>query len=161
MTPAQTSLYWRLWRSACAAQGWNQSDRDVRMRVHHDALGKAKSTKALTNGDVDRVYAQFRLLCDPVNLRESTRLQNPGIGTMERVLHALGTMPAELVQSVCRDKFDRANWRTLSLAQATQLLMTVKRVLRRRSTGDQAAPDNDGQSQVAPAHEHAHANEPF
>lgn len=96
-------------------------------------LAGPKSTKMLSNTDIDCIFAQFRLLIDPTNLEAQVKLDWPAGGRLKRVLHSLGTMPAPLVQSVCRDKFDLVNWRTLDLERATQLLMTVKRILHRKT----------------------------
>lgn len=147
MSPAQTSMYWRLWRDVCKAQGWDQADREQRMSVHRQCLGRERSMKLLTNKELDRVYAQFRLLIDPEDIDSQVALECPEAGQLGRVVYALGLCPDDLVRQLCRDKFDRANWRALPLVEATQLLMTVKRVLRHHPPQAlhpaHAAPDDD------------------
>ncbi len=46
-----------LWQSACEAQGWEPKDRDKRLDVFAEALGKRVSFSALNNAEFGRVKA--------------------------------------------------------------------------------------------------------
>jgi len=56
------------WPAACRAQGWNPSDRERRLRVIGEAVGRAITTmNDLDNGaDIDAVYAHLGALTDKV-----------------------------------------------------------------------------------------------
>jgi hypothetical protein len=60
--------YRQLWRAACIAQGWKQSDRDRRMAVHVCLFGSPISSTEFKHHHFDRTIALFRLLANSVNL---------------------------------------------------------------------------------------------
>ncbi|HYE32524.1 MAG TPA: hypothetical protein VEH27_13925 [Methylomirabilota bacterium] len=73
MTPKQQALYWREWAKVRAIDP--AMDRHA---LHTQALGKAKSSKAFTNADLDKVLAAFRAVSEPHNLNAQVRqLEQP------------------------------------------------------------------------------------
>lgn len=75
MSPAQINLYWRKW-SACKralAKLGRPTDDAARHALHQQALGVAKSSKHLTNRDLDRVLAAFASFTAPSDLTQQLR----------------------------------------------------------------------------------------
>jgi hypothetical protein len=72
MNSAQTQKYFWEWGQARAwyvAHGKTKVEADaMRHELHKKALGADKSTKAFTNGDLDKVMAAFRAIHDGGNL---------------------------------------------------------------------------------------------
>lgn len=72
MSPSQTALYFREWGLARAwfiAHGIDAKQVDAkRHELHVAALGKAKSSKAFSNADLDKVLGKFRAVHDGGNL---------------------------------------------------------------------------------------------
>lgn len=60
--------YHQLWRAACIAQGWNQSDRDRRMAVHVCLFGSPISSTEFKHHHFDRTIALFRHLANSIDL---------------------------------------------------------------------------------------------
>jgi hypothetical protein len=60
--------YWRMWKAACAAQNWKQSDRDLRMEVHRRTLGAPFSLTEFKPCHFDRIFPLFKLLADSIDL---------------------------------------------------------------------------------------------
>lgn len=62
------------WTIACRAQGWDKNDRDLRLRVISQAVGRwVKSMTELNNtSDIDAVYAHLGMLSDNVALTQET-----------------------------------------------------------------------------------------
>jgi hypothetical protein len=62
------------WPRACRAQGWDKSDRDLRLRVISQAIGRwVKSMNDLNSTtDVDALYAHLGLLSDNLSLTQET-----------------------------------------------------------------------------------------
>jgi hypothetical protein len=79
MTPRQQALYWREWarlRDMLITRGKCQGQiEDYRHELTRRALGVAKSSKAFTNSDLDKVLARLRAECDPANLEAQLDLQ--------------------------------------------------------------------------------------
>jgi hypothetical protein len=77
MTTLQTRLYWREWgraRERFLGLGFTNAQADAkRHELHLKALGKAKSSKALNNADLDKVLAAFRAVWDDANLDAQLR----------------------------------------------------------------------------------------
>lgn len=79
MTPAQRNKYWWEWgkvRQYLLARGVSaDAAAQERHRLHIRALGKAKSSTALTNADFDAVIAAFRAVWDDANFSAQMRQQ--------------------------------------------------------------------------------------
>ncbi len=73
MTDKQTSLYWREWGALgrrCKKEGWTVPDRSD---LHVRALGYRKSSKALTNPELDKVLGVFRAYSQVENVNSQVR----------------------------------------------------------------------------------------
>ena len=141
MTPAQHSLYWRLWSAACMTQGWKQlspAEQDARRHAAHaTALGRDKSSHHLDNRDLDSIFATFKALADPLHPgadpATARRLtQDPG--EKKRLLHRIARLaPDRYARQVALDTFGTTYLDNLSIAQLTQLSDTL--LARRRAVG--------------------------
>jgi hypothetical protein len=83
MTASQTALYWREWAACKRALEHHGYARDElepqRHRLHIEALGADKSSKALTNAQLDAILAIFRAYSRPGDLHEQLRIiDQPG-----------------------------------------------------------------------------------
>jgi hypothetical protein len=78
MTAAQKSLYWREWaacKKALTRHGYGSDELEAqRHRLHIEALGTDKSSKSLTNADLDAILAIFRAYSRPADLSEQLRI---------------------------------------------------------------------------------------
>jgi hypothetical protein len=92
--------------------------------MHIAALGFDKSSKKLTNTDLDLVLAEFWKISEPNNLNAQMRQQNM---TKIRALHTCRSFPALYVQRICLDRFGTRNFETLGIAQLHQLAMTLNK----------------------------------
>ena len=72
MTPNQRKYYWREWaacRRSLIALGNSAKEADaLRHDLHYKALGKAQSSKNLTNADLDKILATFKSYSRPSDL---------------------------------------------------------------------------------------------
>lgn len=127
MSPAQKTLYFRLWRDACRVQGWKSSDRELRLEQHRIAIGTTRSSTSLTQTQIDSVFAQFKLLADPDNIEAHLAIDNPELGQIKRIQFALSKFHEALVSKISADKFGTKNWKSLTCEQSQELLMTCKR----------------------------------
>lgn len=77
MTERQTAFYWRSWaraRKALLAGGLTPAQADERRHaLHAKALGSDKSSKRLTNADLDLVLAAFAAVADDSDLNAQLR----------------------------------------------------------------------------------------
>lgn len=109
---------------------------DLRHAAHRVALGRDKSSSKLSNRDLDRVWALFRLLADPLNLAARLEWEHPERGARRRhdaVIHT--AVPEAYARHVAGDKFGTRNLDALTDEQTAALATT----LRQR----QAAHDHD------------------
>jgi hypothetical protein len=86
VTAKQSSLYWREWAAArrAAIAAGHTIDRH---ECHTRALGKPKSSKLLTNADLDKVLAIFRSYTRPADLRPQLRqLRMPRIRLEHKIV---------------------------------------------------------------------------
>lgn len=78
MTPRQTAKYWSEWqrvRDVLISRGIDRQQVESRRHeLHKRALGQAKSSKAFTNADLDRVLAVFLSITEPDNLAAQLKL---------------------------------------------------------------------------------------
>ncbi len=171
MTSAQTSLYWRLWAKATASAGWKgktpaidetrltdmgrrvvevaqalQGDGSLnaellRHACHALALGRLRSSKKLTNAELDRVLLVFRLVADGDDIAAVIAWDNPAEGETKRLTWSIrNTAPEPLILRLCRDKFGRADWENLAPTELRQLLMTLTRIRQRQAARAAVAP---------------------
>ncbi|MHB8520699.1 MAG: hypothetical protein ACYDH9_08065 [Limisphaerales bacterium] len=153
ISKSQNAKYWNLWRAVCVAKGWPQADEYARHSVHQLALGYDKSHIALTNAELDRIFAQFDLLINPEDLGAAMTLTDPDRAKRKRIEWAIRRFPGALVYKLVRDKFDRASTAALSTIELQQLLMTLKRIAAGNNTPRQLV----GRDSVEPKPDFANA----
>jgi hypothetical protein len=94
MSPAQTALYFREWglaRTWYIVHGLDPKQADAkRHELHVAALGRAKSSKAFTNADLDKVLAKFRAVHDGGNLEAQLAAEDAPEEQRREVLHRCG-----------------------------------------------------------------------
>jgi hypothetical protein len=150
VSPRLDEAYQAVWRVAEVLAGSNHRalvGDDFRYAAHIVATGRQVSSKRLTNAELDRVLALFRLLADPENLANVEAWFNPDAGTRKRYLHLIEQWPAKYVAAISRDKFKgKTNLSRLTLDQLRQLSLTLRhRHVTQQSPGNDAvnfAPAN-------------------
>jgi hypothetical protein len=89
MTQRQQSMYWAEWarlRDVLRSRGQSLAQvEEHRHELHRRALGVAKSSKAFTNSDLDKVLARIRAEIDPANLDAQLALQDSPDRRRERL----------------------------------------------------------------------------
>lgn len=124
-------------RGSCRASLPQADQADIhRHACHLLALGQDKSAKTLTNPELDRVLALFRLLANPDDLTAHlTWNQGSGTGaspdasssTRQRILWWLRNKCVEsYIVELSRERFGTKNWEALPFDQLQQLHMTLK-----------------------------------
>jgi hypothetical protein len=101
MTSKQTILYWRefaAWKRAREARGL-PVDTAARHALTVKALGYAKSSKALTNGEFDKVLMAFRAESKPDDLAGQIRLQEQAEDRRNNLLDELAHLALDLTDS--------------------------------------------------------------
>ncbi len=100
---------------------------DLRHAAHRLALGRDKSSSQLTNRELDRIVALFRILADPEDLRARLEYDNPQRGERRRQDYVIRTsVPEAYARHVAADKFGTANLDGLNDQQARELAMTLR-----------------------------------
>lgn len=152
MSPAQTQLYFRKWNPArvalaagatsemavkvremadhMAARDARKVDAEVlRHACHVVALGRQKSSKTLTNAELDRVLLVFRLIVNADDLAAVIAWDQPDQGQVKRLTWSIKHVsPEAMTVHVAKDKFGRGDWWNLGVTELRQLLMTLKRI---------------------------------
>lgn len=138
MTAAQTKKYWRVWgrvRTTLTTLGeYSKADADAeRAQIHQDALGKAKSSKDLTNADFDKILDLFEailVIMDGPRTTERATTQPAA-----RLIWAIDQLGLEepYIASIAFDQFKTPYWRTLTEAQLTRFRFTLGRAARARA----------------------------
>jgi len=138
MTPKQTAKYWRMWgrlRTALVNLGeFSKADADAeRHAIHREALGCEKSSKDLTNRDLDKIFDAFdRVL---VILDGPHQIDREARQPAARLIWAIDQLGLDepYIQAIARDEFQTPDWRSLSEPQLTRFRYTLTRAARRRS----------------------------
>lgn len=114
-TRQRISIMAERWPAACQTQGWDPKDRDLRLRVISEAVGRPITTMAeLDNArDMDAVFARLGFLAD--NVARTIEVENPEPGERRRYLHLIrrhsgqladyGADPLAYALAVARDRF--------------------------------------------------------
>ena len=78
-----------LWPAACRAQGWNEQDRELRLNVLTEAVGRplASANDIDAKGEFDAVKAHLRLLAN--RLQGAMESDDPNIGRARRLRRKL------------------------------------------------------------------------
>lgn len=108
---------------------------DLRHGCHVLALGRDKSSKVLTNRELDVVVALFRLLADGDDLAARLDWDHPETLEERRVEWVIRhAAPEAYVRAVCADRFGTREWSGLALGAKRQLAMTLVERQRRRKS---------------------------
>lgn len=80
VTPLQVNLYWRAWAAAkrTLTDSGRKPDDVMRHRIQARAVGRWKSSKKLTNPELDLVLAAFRAISQPADLDAQLALLDQG-----------------------------------------------------------------------------------
>lgn len=123
----------QLARDLCARHFRAPGADDLRKACHIVAIGRACSSKALTNRHLDRVLVLFSLLADPDNVSAViawSQADKPDEKRLRWCVEHCG-FEAAYIACVCRDKFGTHRWESLDLHKLHQLVVTLEE--RRRS----------------------------
>lgn len=131
---------------------------DLRHGAHLVALGKDKGSATLTNGELDRVLAVFRVLADGDDVQGAMEFDRPELGERRRLVWVIEhAAPEGYVRGITRDRFGRDDWRELGVVELRQLVVTLrarrgawrKKVERRGERGERDQKDGrDGRAEV-------------
>lgn len=108
------------WPAACAAQNWNVSDRDKRLAVLSDAVGRElKSASDLNHlTDIDAVKSHLLALAKPADLDSQVAIQNMprtrAIYRIEQIARDAG-FSEHYICAISVDRFGTTDWRSLDL----------------------------------------------
>lgn len=136
---------------AIATRANRRMDRDdLRHAAEMIALKQSISSKDMSNAQIDKCLALFRLLINEVHVASVIALDRK---TPDRVRMEYAALNHELgrqyVEVVCHGKFGTKIIKGLSDAQLNQLLMTLKsRAQARRRKGQPVAPDPQPAKQI-------------
>ena len=118
MTRGQVSLYWREWNRVRKAAPATQ-----RHDLHVQALGFDVSHKDFTNGDLDKVLAEFRAVSEPWNLNAQMRQLNQ---PRERLMWSIRQRADRPYwEKIMRDRFKKERLEDLSDGELEQLRNTL------------------------------------
>jgi hypothetical protein len=128
--PEINALYQRIWDIAVerANQDWRNPNADeFRHACHIVAFGQDKSSSQITNTELDRILALFKLLADPDDLSATLAWNNPNEERRKRMLWWITRNCVEsYVVEVCRQKFRTDDYESLSFDDLRKLHMTLK-----------------------------------
>lgn len=151
MTKSQHSRYWRDWskiRKMLVEMGdFSKADADAeRKQIHFRALGSDKSSKDLTNKDLDKIFKAFDDYL--VLLDGPKKATNEPTGECKRLIWAITQtgLPEPYLSTIAFDQFGTPYWRTLPEEKLRLLRFTaVARAAARRQAARPAAqpPDSD------------------
>jgi len=129
-------VYQAVWNTASglawqAGRGSLTAD-DLRHGCHCVAVGRAVSSKHLTNAELDHVLALFRLLADPDNLAHVQAWQDRDAGERRRHVHVITQAEPAYWHRIASDKFGTHDLDSLTLDQLRQISLTVRSRLNTR-----------------------------
>ena len=99
---------------------------DLRRACSMVATGRLVSSKRLSNAELDRVLALFRLLAEPDNLAAVRAWFDSDGGERRRHLYVIRQSPPAYVSAIARDKFGTTDLDRLTLEQLRQLSLTLR-----------------------------------
>jgi len=118
VTKAQQKLYWREWNKVRKTEP--ETDRH---ELHIKALGIDVSHKEFTNGDLDKVLAEFRVVSEPWNVNAQMRqLNQPRERLMWSIRHRADQPYWE---KIMRDRFKKRRLEDLTDRELEQLRNTL------------------------------------
>lgn len=108
------------WPDACTSQGWNKNDREKRIEILSQALGReiTSANEIETNEDVDAVKAHLLALARPADLTAQLDQANM---PRTRAIHAiLGFgFSEQYIAAISEDRYGTQDWRSLDLSLLT------------------------------------------
>lgn len=113
LTKKQTVMYWRVWGSICAAQGWERNDNERRYSLHAHCRCP-QSMRDFSNRDFSRFLSESAPFRDVVDIRDRDR---------ENALHtirkdaAAADLDEAYLRAICRDLYDTTAYEELPQAQ--------------------------------------------
>jgi hypothetical protein len=128
--------------TVCAAKrGAEQWDlRDLRYGCHGRALTAFRPSKALTNRDLDRVLALWRVLEDPDDVGAWLDWENPERADRRRLEYLVPRLaPAEYTAAIVRD-LGASHWSDLDDGALRKLVMTLGNRSRAASVQRRGSP---------------------
>jgi len=146
ITEKQDGKYWRLWSAVRRIR----PDAD-RHALHIEALGYDKSHKDMTNGELDKVFAEFTAIIDPAGLDKQMEFRRQ---PRKRLLYSIAHLaPAAYTGEILRVRFQGRALEDLDQSGLVQLRNTLAARMnaqRHRAAqseyahaGVEAAADND------------------
>ena len=103
---------------------------DLRHASHYYAAGRDIGHAALTQPQIDKLFALWKLFIDPSNLDAALALENPEIGERKRIIHRLRTAaPDTYIDAICHDQFPgyvSPFWEDLPMRDLRALSLTLR-----------------------------------
>jgi hypothetical protein len=129
MSPAQHGRYWRDWgkiRKMLVEMGdFSKADADAeRKQIHIQALGRDKSSKDLTNKDLDKIFEHFASYLVLINGPKDASAVSQPVKRLIWAIDQLG-LPEPYLESISRDMFGTSEWRKLPEDQLTKFRFTA------------------------------------
>ena len=114
----------------CAAQMARKESRpmrreDLRHAVNLVATGR-KSSKQMTNTQINQAVALLDLLIDPESLAAAQKLTNPEVAQRAAYLDQIGRTPYAYALAICRSKYKTNDWNNLSFIELREFAMTLR-----------------------------------
>ena len=146
MTDRQrTKLMSQWWPAACAAQGWDAKDRQKRLQVFGEAVGRelVSASDLDAHADIDRVKAHLFLLAAPENLGAAMQTVDEDSGERRRLIWSILQSPRQYIESIVHDLTHGTTTEIdeLTLPQLRKLAMTLterRRAAQRRRIQEEA-----------------------
>lgn len=150
MNAAQTAKYFFEWgraREFFLGRGYSHAEADEqRHALHRKALGRDKSSKEFTNGDLDAVLAAFRAVWDGGNLDAQLDLGEMEARRKSGAIARLGALAphavdqahlgTRYVQGIADKMFGTHQYQQLTSAQLARLEGVVLRRLKQRLSAE-------------------------
>ncbi len=149
MTPAQNKEYWRQWSAVkkllTTLGEFSPKDADAeRKAIHLEALKVEKSSKDLTNADLDKVLDAFGTRLILLDAQSTTnRAQEQPVKRLIWAINQLG-LDAPYIAKICLDQFGTEDWQNLGEKRLRFFRMTLtKRARAKKQKGTTADPGQD------------------
>lgn len=128
--PEADRIYQRAWQHAEAVARREcraPLPDDLRHGVHVAALGRDKSSKVLTNAELDRVLVAMRLLADPDDMGSMVKWEHPEAEERRRRMWWIRhRCKPEYVATVCQDMYGTGDFESLDDHQIGGLYATLR-----------------------------------
>lgn len=146
MTSKQTKWYWREWAAVRRADP--SADRH---ELHVKALGFDRSSKELTNDELDRVIAEFWRVCRPEGIDAQLRqLRQVTIRLRWKISHQQSdrlrkyvASPELYIQEILSSRFHRKTVEELDQKQLRDMVITLENRLRSMAGRAEEQPANE------------------